>query len=165
MSVNIAVNRNILSSFRTTLNTWASAINTLLTDMGVAQSDIDTLQADMVTAQADILLRQLKDSKSTLNDGYRATTISVTVLNTDINNIIRVTNAGATNVTLPAPSTLTAAANDGSKVLVYNAAGSSNDVTLVPSGCTLVGNVTVTPGQTVWLIRTTASEWTRLLFA
>lgn len=165
MSVSIVSNRSLLSSFRATLNTWAAAINTLLTDMTTAQGDITTLQGQMTTAQADILLRQLKDSKSTLNDGYRATTISITLLNTDYNNIIRVTNTGATTLTMPAPSGLAAFANDGGKFILYNSATSTNNITLTPSGCTLVGNVTVTPGQSVWIIRTAATEWTRLLFA
>ena len=166
MSVSIVSNRSLLSSFRTVLNTWAAAINTLLTDVTAAQGDITTLQGNMTTAQADILLRQLKDSKSTLNDGYRATvTSSITLLNTDYNNIIRSTNTGATTLTMPAPSGLAAFANDGGKFILYNSATSTNNVTLTPSGCTLVGNVTVTPGQTVWIIRTAATEWTRLLFA
>ena len=165
MSVSTIANRTLLGIIRTTLNSWAAAINTLITDVNLTESDIATLQGEMTTAQADILLRQLKDSKSTLNDGFRATAISITVLNTDINNIIQITNTAPTNVTLVAPSTLVNAANDGSKVLIYNKSTSTNTVTLVPSGCTLIGNTAVTQGQTVWIIRTGASEWTRLLFA
>jgi hypothetical protein len=165
MPVNIVSNRITLASFRAILNTWRDLINTNESDITTAQGDITTLQGQMTTAISDIALKQNANAKSTLNDGYRATAITITVQNTDVNNIIRITNAAPTNVNLPAPSTLTAAANDGSKVLIYNSATSSGNVTLVPSGCTLVGNVTVTQGQTVWLIRTTATEWTRLLFA
>jgi len=164
MSVSTFANRQILSSVRSTLNSWAAAINTLLTDVTTAQGDITTLQGEMTTAQADILLKQTANAISTLNDGYRATAISVNVLTTDYNKIIHVTNVGATTVTFTAPNTLAAFANDGGKFIVYNDATSSNNVTLTASGCTLVGNVTVTPGQTVWIIRTNATTWTRLLF-
>lgn len=165
MPVNIVSNRITLAAFRTILNTWRALINTNESDIATAEGNITTLQGEMTTAQADILLRQLKDSKSTLNDGFRATAISITVLNTDINNIIQITNTAPTNVTLPAPSSLANAANDGSKVLIYNKSTSTDIVTLVPSGCTLIGNTGVSQGETVWLIRTGATEWTRLLFA
>lgn len=165
MPVSIVSNRITLAAFRAILNTWASAINTNTTNVTTAQGDITTLQGEMNTAQADILLKQDANAISTLNDGYRASAISINVLNTDYNKILHITNVGATTVTFAAPSTLANFANDGGKFLVYNDATSSNNVTLTPSGCTLVGNVTVTPGQTVWIIRTSATVWTRLLFA
>lgn len=165
MSVNTIANRSTLSTIRGTLNSWASAINTLLTDVSAAEADIATLQGEMTTAQADILLKQTANAISTLNDGYRASAISINVLNTDYNKILHITNAGATNVTFAAPSTLANFANDGGKFLVYNDATSVGAVTLVPSGCTLVGNTSVSQGQTVWIVRTSATVWTRLLFA
>lgn len=165
MSVDIVSNRSTFAAFRAVLNTWAAAINTLITDVSTAEADIATLQGEMTTAQADILLKQNASAISTLNDGYRASAISVNLLNTDYNKILHITNVGATTVTFAAPSTLTAFANDGGKFLVYNDATSVGNITLTPSGCTLVGNVTVTPGQTVWIIRTSATQWTRLAFA
>jgi len=168
MSVSTFANRQILSSVRSTLNSWAAAINTLLTDVTTAQGDITTLQGEMNTAQADILLKQTANAISTLNDGYRASVeqVNTNVLTTDYNKILHITNTTVpTTVTFTAPSTLAAFANDGGKFIVYNNATSSNNITLTASGCTLVGNVTVTPGQTVWIIRTNATTWTRLLFA
>jgi hypothetical protein len=165
MSVSIASNRSILSSFRTVMNTWAAAINTLITDMSTAQGDITTLQGEMNTAQADILLKQTANAISTLNDGYRALGIAGNLLNTDYNKIIHFTSGGALTFTFAAASGLANFANDGGKFLVYNDATNGGNITLTPSGCTLVGNVTVTPGQTVWIIRTAATQWTRLTFA
>lgn len=165
MPLTLLNNRISLSSFRGFINACITLVNSLETQVTAAESDITTLQSDMATAQAGILLKQNANAISTLNDGYRATAISINVLTTDYNKILHVTNAGATNVTFTAPSTLAAFANDGGKFLVYNDATSVGAVTLVASGCTLVGNTNVSQGETVWIIRTGATTWTRLAFA
>lgn len=165
MSVSTIANRTLLGIIRTTLNSWAAAINTLITDVNLTEADIATLQGEMTIAQADILLRQKANAISTLNDGYRAIAIAGNLLNTDYNKIIHFTSGGALTFTFAAPSALANFANEGGKFIVYNDATNGGNITLTPSGCALVGNVTVTPGQTVWIIRTSATQWTRLLFA
>jgi len=163
MSVNIVSNRTTFAAFRTVLNTWASAINTLITDVNLTEADIATLQSEMNTAQADILLRQDISARSTLNYNYRGTAISITCLNTDYNTIIHVTNVGATNFTLPTPSSLTNF-RAGSVVILYNATTSSNDVTVVPSGSTYLGSTAIVAGEAAQIVMISATTWARLAF-
>lgn len=163
MAVSIVTNRKILSSFRTILNTWAAAINTLITDVDAVEADVATLQGEMTTAQADILLRQEISARSTLNYNYRGTAISITCLNTDYNTIIHVTNLGATNFTLPAPSSLSNF-RAGSVVILYNATTSAADVTVVPSGSTYLGSTTIVAGESAQIVMISSTTWARLAF-
>lgn len=156
MSVLTFANRKTLGAIRTILNSWAAAINTV-------QTDVATLQTEMNTAQADILLKQDISARSTLNYNYRATAISITCLNTDYNTIIHVTNVGATNFTLPAPSSLTNF-RAGSVVILYNATTSSNDVTVVTSGSTYIGSTAIVAGECAQIVMISSTTWARLAF-
>lgn len=163
MPLDSVLSRQALSTFRATLNLWKNAINTLVTDVDAVEADVATLQGEMTTAQADILLKQDASARSTLNYNYRGTALSTTCLNTDYNGLIHVTNLGATNFTLPAPSGLTNF-RAGVPVILYNATTSSNDVTVVPSGCTYLGSTTIVAGECAYIVMINATTWARLAF-
>ena len=159
MPLNSVLNRQLLATFRATLNTWKDAVNTLVTQMATALADILTLQGQITTA----LAKQDASARSTLNYNYRGTAISITCLNTDYNTIVAVTNLAATNFTLPAPSGLTNF-RAGTCVILYNSPLSSDSVTLVPSGSTLQGNTTVAVGESAHIVMISATTWARLVF-
>ena len=159
MPLNSVLNRQLLATFRATLNTWKDAVNTLVTQMATALADILTLQGQITTA----LAKQDASARSTLNYNYRGTAISITCLNTDYNGIVAVTNVAPTNFTLPAPSGL-ADFRAGTCVILYNSPLSSGAVTLVPSSSTLQGSTSVAVGESAMLVMISATTWARLKF-
>jgi len=161
MPLNSVLNRQLLATFRARLNTWKDAVNTLVTDVDAVEADVATLQGEMLAAQSDILSKQEEFARDTTNHNYRATAISITCLSSDYDTVIHVTNAGATNFTLPAPSSL-AAFNVGTHVILYNDTTSLGAVTVVPSGSTYLGSTTIGTGEAAYIIKISTTTWLRL---
>jgi outer membrane murein-binding lipoprotein Lpp len=160
MSVATVTNRLLLASFRSTLNTWRSAINTLITDVDAVEADVATLQTDVTTLDAD---KQDASTLSTLNYGVRATNTDFTLLNTDINYIIIVTNAAPSIATLP-PTASISPFKAGCPFWVSNSPASTDDVTLTPgASVTITGaSMIISPGESALVVMTAANTYRRL---
>jgi|SRR6185369_14674001 len=190
MSVNTVSNRQILSTFRTTLNSWAAAINTALgnittlqsqvatnttniatntTNIATNTSNISTNTTDIATNTADIssLSTNKQDALalSTLNYGYtNAISLDYTLQGGDLNKLFDITNVGATSFTLPATGTIPGF-RVGCVVFIYNNSSSGGNITLVAGGGVTLSQgpgVTIAPGAVATVMRIGTSRYLRL---
>lgn len=187
MSLNIVNNRSSFANFRATLNTWVASLNTANTNITTNTSDIGTLQGEMTTAQGDITAaqgdisslqgaisviqsdvagKQDKNAISTLLYGYKTTAGTYTLLDTDLNYIVVITNVGTSVFNLPLSSSIPNFTVGGA-VTVYNTAASSNVITLKNAvGVNLITTssfpATVAVGDVAKLVMVAADTYLRI---
>lgn len=162
MAVNTVNNRQILSSFRSTLNTWAAAINTLITNVADNTADIVDINADINDLSAALDLKQGINQKSTLTMSYRTATGADALMDSDGNGVIEITNSGSSNFNIPVTGTIPSVII-GNVFIVSNNPTSSGAITITLSGgVTLTGSTNIAVGTSAYIIKTGTNSFKRL---
>lgn len=140
---------------RAQLNATVDQVNTNVTNIATNTSSIATINSTLTT-------KQDTKSLSTLVNGFRVATTNITLLNTDTNYVILVTNTGATTFTCP-PTGSIALFQTGAPFYVVNNGSSTNNITLTPGAAvTINGVVTITPGTSALMIMTGTNTYLRI---